>query len=206
MAPAANILSILVTGEILSWELALVRIVASFISAVLIGMVVAKTSWARRFEEQFRAEKLNAPAIEVEYPPLDERLWSALKFGGYLIKRVIPAFVIGLVAVSYFEAYFPEEAVVTYLTGVTGVMIASIIGGPLYTPTLVEIVLGRALVDLGMAPGATLAWLMGQPYDIPNMLAASRIVQWKVVVTYAMLALIFSVTAGLIYGSLTAGL
>lgn len=138
MAPSANILSILVTGEILSWELALVRIVTSFISAVIIGVVVAKTPWTKRFEKQFKTERLNAPAVEVEYPPLDERLWGALKFGGYLAKRVIPAFVVGLVAVSYFEAYFPEEVVSTYLTGVTGVVIASVIGGPLYTPTLVE--------------------------------------------------------------------
>ncbi|RLI43342.1 hypothetical protein DRO69_09380 [Candidatus Bathyarchaeota archaeon] len=62
------------------------------------------------------------------------------------------------------------------------------------------------MVKLGMSSGATLAWLMGQPYDIPNTLAASRIVQWKVVISYAVLALASSIIAGLIYGSLTGGL
>jgi len=206
MAPSANILSIMVTGEMLSWELALVRVIASFISAITIGVLVAKTPWAKKFEEEFKKEGANAPTVEVEYPPLDERLLSALKFGGFLAKRIVPVFIIGLVAVSYFEAYFPEEIVVTYFTGVLGVIVASVIGGPLYTPTLIEIVLGRSLVKLGMSSGATLAWLMGQPYDIPNTLAASRIVPWKVVISYAVLALASSITAGLIYGSLTGGL
>jgi uncharacterized membrane protein YraQ (UPF0718 family) len=50
-----------------------------------------------------------------------------------------------------------------------------------------------------MSPGATIAWLMGQPYDIPNALSTSRIVGWKIVITYGILAFAFSVISGLIY-------
>ena len=138
--------------------------------------------------------------------PLDERLWSALKFGGYLAKRIVPAFLIGLVAVSYFQALFPKDVVKTYLTGPLGVVLAALLGGPLYTPTLIEVALGKALVDLGMSPGATVAWLMGQPYDIPNSLSAYRIVGWKIVVTYGVLAFISAVCSGLIYGFLVRGI
>jgi len=70
----------------------------------------------------------------------------------------------------------------------------------LYTPTLVEIVLGRGLWDLGMSKGALLAWLMGQPYDIANALAVSRIARWKVVLTYMAIAWAGSVIFGLLYG------
>ncbi|RLI21941.1 hypothetical protein DRO47_03190 [Candidatus Bathyarchaeota archaeon] len=138
--------------------------------------------------------------VEIVKPPLDERLISALKFGGYLAKQILPYFLIGLVAVSYVNSYLPQEIVEGYLTGFTGVLLASVIGGPLYTPTLVEVVLGRALLDLGMSKGALLSWLMGQPYDIPNMVAISRVVRWKVVLTYALIAWSCSVTFGLLYG------
>jgi uncharacterized membrane protein YraQ (UPF0718 family) len=53
-----------------------------------------------------------------------------------------------------------------------------------------------------MSPGATIAWLMGQPYDIPNALSTSRIVGWKIVITYGVLAFCASVLSGLIYGAL----
>ena len=51
-----------------------------------------------------------------------------------------------------------------------------------------------------MSKAALLSWLMGQPYDIPNMMAVSKVVRWKVVLTYAFIAWVCSVTFGLLYG------
>ena len=207
MAPAANILTILLTGEILSWELAGVRITASLVTAVIAGLIISKTPWGKKVEKEHQPTNPNPQsAIKIIKPPLDERLLGALKFGGYLAKRILPYFFLGLVVVSYVEAYLAEEVVATYLTGIGGILLASVVGGPLYTPTLVEIVLGRGLMDLGMSKAAMLSWLMGQPYDIPNMVATSRIVRWKVVLTYALIAWAFSVMFGLTYGLLIGSL
>lgn len=204
MAPAANILTILLTGEILSWEFAGIRIIASLVTAVAAGVIISKTPWGRKIEAEHQPNpKTIADSLKVVKPPFDERLTGSLKFGGFLGKQILPYFFIGLVAVSYVEAFLPEEIVATYLTGVGGVLLASVIGGPLYTPTLVEIVLGRGLMDLGMSGAAMLSWLMGQPYDIPNMIAASKIAKWKVVLTYALIAWAFSVVFGLTYGLVT---
>jgi uncharacterized membrane protein YraQ (UPF0718 family) len=57
-----------------------------------------------------------------------------------------------------------------------------------------------------MSKAALLSWLMGQPYDIPNMVAVSRIVRWKVVLTYALIAWACSVGFGLLYGIVTSSL
>jgi uncharacterized membrane protein YraQ (UPF0718 family) len=206
VAPANNLLADIITIQVLGWEIALADMIAAGISAIIIGYVVAKTPWGAQFEQQFQANPRQTASIELMKQPLDKRLWSALKFAGYLAKRVVPAFLIGLVAVSYFQAFFPENLVKAYLTGPLGVVFAALLGGPLYTPTLIEVALGKALVDLGMSPSATIAWLMGQPYDIPNSLAASRIVGWKIVVTYGILAFICAVFSGLIYGVIMSGL
>ena len=205
VAPANNLLSDIVTFQVLGWQIAIADIIAAGVSAVVIGYVVSKTPWAKKFEEKFRKNQMQTASVDLVKEPLDERLWSGLKFGGYLAKRIIPAFAVGLVVVSYVQAFFPAELVQTYLTGPTGVLYSAILAGPLYTPTLIEVALGRALVGLGMAPAATLAWLMGQPYDIPNMLSTSRIVGWKIVITYGVLAFLAAVFSGLIYGILVGG-
>jgi len=207
MAPAANILSILLTGEMISWEVAGVRIIASVVVALAAGIIISKTPWGKSVEKEHQVNSSSsASRIEVVKPPLDERLWSALKFGGYLAKQILPFFLLGLVAVSYVEAFLPEDIVGAYLTGIGGILLASVIGGPLYTPTLVEIVLGKGMFDLGMSKGALLSWLMGQPYDVANALAVSRIVRWKVVLTYMIIAWAGSVAFGLIYGTLSGSL
>lgn len=205
MAPASNIMTILLTGEILSWNIALTRIIASFISAVTIGVLISKTPWGLAIEKE-RKTRVSASTVKIVNPPFDERLYGALKFAGFLAKRILPFLLLGVVAVSYLVAYLPEEAVAIHLTGVSGVILGSVIGGPLYTPTLVEIVLAKGLMDLGMSSAATLSFLMGQPYDVPNMIATSRIVRWKVVLAYAVFALIFSIISGLLYGIATGGL
>jgi uncharacterized membrane protein YraQ (UPF0718 family) len=169
--------------------LAGIQIVASVVVALVAGIVISKTPWGKSIEREHQATPASQVAtVELVKPPTVERLWAAFKFGGYLAKRILPYFILGLVAVSYVETYLPEDLVGNYLTGVSGVLIASVIGGPLYTPTLVEIVLGRGLWDLGMSKGALLAWLMGQPYDVANALAVSRIVRWKVVLNYMVIA------------------
>jgi hypothetical protein len=204
MAPAANILSILLTGEMISWELAGVRIIVSVVVALAAGIVISKTPWGKAIEKEHQVNSSSSISkIEIVKPPLDERLWSALKFGGYIAKQILPFFLLGLVAVSYVEAFLPEDIVGTYLTGIGGILLASVIGGPLYTPTLVEIVLGKGMFDLGMSKGALLSWLMGQPYDVANALAVSRIVRWKVVLTYMIIAWAGSVIFGLLYGVLS---
>ena len=205
VAPANNILADIVTIQVLGWRVAIADMVAAGIAAIAIGYFVSKTPWGREFESRFAGNPGNpgqARAVELVEQPLDERLWSALKFGGYIARQILPAFFVGLVAVSYVQAFFPEELVRAYLTGPLGVVVAALLGGPLYTPTLIEVALGKALVNLGMSPGATVAWLMGQPYDIPNSLSTSRIVGWRIVVTYGVLSFIAAVASGLIYGVL----
>jgi len=206
MAPSSNILAILITGELLSWEVAGVRILASLAVALAAGIVISKTSWGKFVEKQYRANASRRARVSIVKPPLDERLLASLKFGGYLAKQILPYFILGLVTVSYVEAYLPERIVGNYLRGISGVLVASVMGGPLYTPTLVEIAIGRGLWQLGMSKGALLAWLMGQPYDVANAIAVSKIVQWKIVLTYMVIAWVGSAVFGLFYGALSGSL
>lgn len=57
-----------------------------------------------------------------------------------------------------------------------------------------------------MTKGLPLSWLVGQPYDVVNAIAISRIVRWKVVLTYVVIAWMGSVIAGLVFGTITGGL
>ena len=74
-----------------------------------------------------------------------------------MARQVLPTFLLGLVIVSYFQAFFPEDIISAWMAGTRGVLVAALLGGPLYTPTLIEVVLGKALMDLGMSPAATRA-------------------------------------------------
>ena len=196
MAPASNILAILLTSELISWRIALARYIASFFGAIAIGMAINKLFAKSKIERL----KTSRKQISIEIPPFLERCWNGLKFSGYLAKTLLPIFYLGIAIVSYVEAYIPSDIISQFMTGVKGVLLGSVIGVPMYTPTLVEVVFVKALKDLGAAPGAILAFLIGAPMtSIPSMLAVSRVVGWRVVLTYACLAILLAFITGVIY-------
>jgi len=199
MAPAANIMAIIFTSEIISWKLALARIVFSFIGAIIIGMIVVKTPWGKKIEEKY-TEMAGKRQAKIQEMKIENKFWETMHVAGDLTKRVVPYLALGLVFVSFIEAYMPREIVAKWLTGVHGVILGGVIGVPTYTPTLVEVFFTKALINLGMSPSAALAFLIGAPMaSIPSMLGVSRVVGWKVVLTYAALAVIIAITSGLIY-------
>ncbi len=199
-APAANILAIVFTLDIIGWRIALARMLAAVGVAVLAGAIIAKTPWGRAIEEKYRRTSRVQARVEGVKIPLCERLWASFKLSGYLAKTILPYVLLGVGIVSYVQAYLPPSIVAAYLSGNIGIMLGAIIGVPMYTPTLVEVILVDALRHLGMSPAAALAFLIGGPMtSIPSMMGASRIVGWKVVLTYAIIAVVGAMAAGFLY-------
>jgi len=199
MAPAANILALIFTAEIISWRIAVARFVASFFGAIIIGYILDKTPWGRREAERYSRITAKKAQETLEYDFFDKSI-DAMREAWGLAKKAIPYLILGVAAVSYVEAYLPKEIVVKYLSGIHGVVLGGAIGVPMYTPTLVEVFLVNSLIKLGMSPGSALAFLIGAPMaSIPSMLGVSRIINWKCVLNYAILAIVLGILAGLFY-------
>jgi uncharacterized membrane protein YraQ (UPF0718 family) len=47
-----NILAVLLTGDLLSWELAAVSIISSVAVAIAAGLIVSKTPWGKAIEKR----------------------------------------------------------------------------------------------------------------------------------------------------------
>jgi len=199
MAPAANILALIFTAEIISWKLAVARFIFSFFGAILVGYILDKTPWGKKEEEKY-SKITAAKATEQVKEDFYKKSENSLKEAWGLASKALPYLLLGVAAVSYVEAYLPKDVVGAYLTGIHGVILGAVIGVPMYTPTLVEVFLVKALLNLGMSPGAAIAFLIGAPMaSIPSMLGVSRIINWRCVVNYAILAIVVGIIAGFIY-------
>jgi len=199
MAPAANILALIFTAEIISWKLAVARLVFSFFGAIFVGYILDKTPWGKSEEEKY-GKITAAKATEWIKEDFHKKSENSLKEAWGLTRKALPYLLLGVAAVSYVEAYLPKEIVGAYLTGVHGVILGAAIGVPMYTPTLVEVFLVKALLNLGMSPAAAIAFLIGAPMaSIPSMLGVSRLINWRCVLNYAILAIVVGIIAGFIY-------
>ncbi|MHA1231082.1 MAG: permease [Candidatus Helarchaeota archaeon] len=200
MAPAANMITILMTGEYIGWELGIWRLVFSFIAAIVAGYLFDRTKVSKKIAEQYHKIKIGEAKMMLIERTFYDKVEDAYRFSWSLVRQILPLLLIGLATVSYLAAYLPDEWIALYFTGFTGIVIAAILGGPLYTPTLVEIVLTRALLDKGMSGATALSFLMGQPYDIVSMVPNSRYFKWKGIVIYFAVFFAFSILSGVLYG------
>lgn len=199
MAPAANILAFVITGTDISWKMAIARVVVSFIGAIVIGFIISKTRYGKEKELEFHGIQSLDDDLNEEFT-FAEKTTISLKEGWGLAKKVLPLLLGGVAIISFIEAYTSPVLVSQYLTGITGVVLGSVIGVPMYTPSLVEVALVKAMLAKGMAPAAGLAFMIGGPMcSIPSMLGASKVAGWKIVLTYALLAVLLGIAGGLFY-------
>ena len=197
--PAINPAAIILTFSLLSWEFAFGRIVLALTAAITTGAIL-EAIWK---SEKEKAGKLSQLKIEYQKAPLNlkEDLKQWLFNTWDLIKRILPLVFLGIFIIGIVKIFLTSQLISRYFgQGFWQIVLASIVGVVMYTPTLVEIPFVRELIILGMGTGPALAFLLtGPALSLPSMLGVSRVIKWKMVLNYAFLMWIFGILGGLIF-------
>lgn len=146
MAPAANILAFVITGAEISWKLAISRVAVSYFGAVTIGCLVGRTSYGKAKEREYAGIQ-SLDLEENREKGFTEKCETAFNESVGLAKKILPLLIGGVAAISFIEAYLSPTVISQYLTGLKGVVISSVIGVPMYTPSLVEVALVKAMLS-----------------------------------------------------------
>lgn len=132
-------------------------------------------------------------------------LWETWKF----IKQIFPLLIVGVFVAGMVKVIIPESLVQsvagqnTLLANFVGV----VFGVFMYFPTLVEVPIAKMFLDLGMARGPLLAYLLADPeLSMQSILVVSKIMGKQKTAMYVSLVAIFSTMAGYIFGLVLASL
>ncbi|MEY4099984.1 MAG: hypothetical protein RL300_1155 [Pseudomonadota bacterium] len=127
-------------------------------------------------------------------------LWEAWRF----VKQIFLLLVVGVFIVGMLRQIIRPEWIES-LAGNNTVQANAVavgFGVFMYFPTLVEVPVARMFLDLGMHPGPLLAYLMADPeLSLQSMLMVAAVMAWTKTLVYVVLVAVFSVCAGLLYGS-----
>lgn len=200
-APAFNPAAILLTLGLLGWKFAVARIIAAITAGILAGYVT----------DRFYKNKLPQPepiriegevnSFSQESLPFEKRLFNMALYSWEFVKMVLPLILLGVICAGLVKAFLPPSFIIRYLgNGILPIMLSSVIGVFMYTPTLVEVPLVRGLLESGMGTGAAVAFLLtGPALSLPSIFGVCRIVKPRVPALYAGLMWVFGVIAGLIF-------
>ncbi len=126
----------------------------------------------------------------------------------FFVKMILPLLLVGVFVAGVASELIPEEVVGEYLgdNSVSANAIAVGFGIFMYFPTLVEVPVARMFLDLGMAKGPLLAYLLADPeLSFQSVLVTRRIMGNKKVAVYVLLVAVLCIVAGLMFGSVVGG-
>ncbi len=133
---------------------------------------------------------------------IDERInwvFESWKF----VKQIFPLLLVGVFAAGIIKVIIPSEWVKsvagsnTILANLVGV----VFGVFMYFPTLVEVPIAQMFLDLGMARGPLLAYLLADPeLSLQSILVLGKVMGRKKTAVYVGLVAVFATLAGWLFG------
>ncbi|MDO8634366.1 MAG: permease [archaeon] len=175
--------------------------------AAMVGVLVAGT----RMEET-PAKYALVFALAVFIAWVAKSFFSREELGNWMretrgfAKLIVPLLLVGVFASGVIRALIPPGFIATFFgtTSLWAVAVPVLFGVLVYFPTLVEVPLARSFLDLGMAKGPLLAYLLADPViSLPSILVVRGIMGTKRTIAYAVMVFVFSIGAGLLFGHLT---
>ena len=121
----------------------------------------------------------------------------------FFTKMILPLLLVGVFVAGIFGELIPENLVADYVGSntLTANIIAVTFGVFMYFPTLVEVPVARMFLDLGMARGPLLAYLLADPeLSLQSMLVIRKLMGSKKTLVYVGLVAVLCTMAGLIFG------
>lgn len=130
--------------------------------------------------------------------------WMRETFG--FVKTIGPYLLIGVFFSGILIYLLPREIIGNYVgnNSLSALAIPVAFGVFAYFPTLVEVPMANAFLQMGMARGPLLAYLLSDPVvSLPSLLSIRKLIGTKRIIVYAGMIAILSVAAGYLFGVLS---
>lgn len=118
-------------------------------------------------------------------------------------KTIAPLLLAGVFVSGIVRVLLPQEFVAKYVgsNSLSNMVIPVIFGVLVYFPTLVEVPMAKVFLDLGMAKGPLMAYLLSDPVlSLPSILVVSRIMGAKRTSVYVALIIVLTISGGYLFG------
>ena len=195
-SPLVDIASVILLASIFNWKIAIAYVVVGLVLAVIGGTIIGKMEMEKYVEPFVYGNK----PVGVEYEPEEltrkERIDYAIEQALAIITRVWRYVLLGAGIGALIHNWIPE----TVISAVLGqdkwysVLVATLIGVPMYADIFGTLPIAEALVGKGVGLGTALSFMMGvTALSLPSMIMLEKVVKTKLLATF-----IGTVTLGII--------
>ena len=179
-SPMVDLGSLVLLMSIFGAKVAIVYVVLGLVVAVVGGTLIEKLHLENEVEEFIR----KASAVDIDSPTLTqgERMIYAREQMVGTFKKVFPYILIGVGIGAMIHNWIPEKWVVSILgsNNPFGVILATIVGIPMYADIFGCIPIAEALLAKGARLGVVLSFMMGvTTLSLPSMIMLKKAIKPK---------------------------
>lgn len=181
------------------------------IAYVLLGLLVAMAGGTliekMHLEQEVEAFIRNASAVDIESPSLTqrERLCYAREQMTSTFRKVFPYILVGVAIGALIHNWIPQSWVEGVLGGNNpfGVMLATVIGIPMYADIFGTIPIAEALLSKGAQLGTVLSFMMGvTTLSLPSMIMLRKAVKPKLLALFIAICAFGIILVGYLFNAL----
>lgn len=190
-SPLVDLASVLLLASIFNWRIAIAYVVVGLVLAVIGGSLISKLKMEKYVEPFVFANKL----AEVDIPEMTrkDRLLFARDQVNEIIHKVWLYILIGVGIGAAIHNWIPENIIAAILgkQNIFSVLIATVVGVPMYADIFGTLPIAEALVAKGVGIGTVLAFMMAvTALSLPSMILLKKVIKNKLLITFAGIVII----------------
>ena len=202
-SPMVDLGSLVLLMSIFGTKVAVVYVIFGLLIAVIGGSIIEKLHMERYVEDFIR----NASQVSLDAPEITQRdrLIFAKDQVASTFKKVFPYILIGVGIGAVIHNWIPESVVETVLGGRNplGVVLATLIGVPMYADIFGTIPIAEALLYKGAQLGTVLSFMMGvTTLSLPSMIMLRKAVKPKLLALFIVICTIGIILVGYAFNAL----
>lgn len=185
-SPLVDLASVLLLASIFNWKIAIAYVVVGLILAVIGGTLISKMK-LEKYVEPFVFQNRSA---EIDVPEMTrrDRLLFAKDQVVAIIKKVWLYILIGVGIGAVIHNWIPQDIILAVLgdNNPFSVLIATVVGAPMYADIFGTLPIAEALVLKGVGIGTVLSFMMAvTALSLPSMILLKKVVKTKLLLIFA---------------------
>ena len=190
-SPLVDLASLILLASIFNWKIAIAYVVTGIILAVIGGSIITKLK-LEDYVEPFVYNAVNSDGGEEELSRKDRLIYSKKQVKA-IINRVWLYILIGVGIGALIHNWLPQEFISVVLGNKNplSVVIATVIGIPMYADIFGTLPIAEALIYKGVGMGTALAFMMAvTALSLPSLILLKKVVKMKLLVVFMVIVTI----------------
>lgn len=204
-SPMVDLGSLVLLMSIFGAKIALIYVLAGLIIAILGGVLIEKLNMERYVEPfvlNLRGKNADDPLEEMK---IKDRLRFAIDQVVFTFKKVFPYILIGVGIGAIIHNWVPEEFIKKLLgnNNPFGVILATIVGIPMYGDIFGAIPVAEALLAKGAQLGVALSFMMAvTTLSLPSMIMLKRVLKGRLLMLFISICIVGIILVGYLFNIL----